>query len=777
MPDSSWVKAGASLDDDDRVPAGDRVRACQNNKFAMILPACDHFDRDYRSVDLQYHEQYCEFCGESLSEKEEHSWNSNHVCPTCGAYNGWTVVTMKWRDTGNGEMNNAYEVTKNSKYTLPECPDIPKNKEFICWRVSGGDYDNDFFEPGDLVTPTDTSLTLEAVYYTIEKTYYIDERGSESEVNARRINVQSSCNYYLTSGWYVINNGIDNLSIPDNIYFIIDGNVHLIIPDEQHLVFDTPSASGAFKGDSLSVYGQFMQNGKISMFYTNRNINSLKSFSQYGAVINASDIEINCKESFTIKRGSFQAGKVTTKKANIIGGTSQITRIDSDDMNLGWTDPSDSIRIDVPYVKNDATVVEDQTLKDENNHIYTDKLFYDTISNKTLTPYIEHQYDEYVDPEWTWADDYSSAYAVFACIDPGCEHTVKVNADIHEEYKGKESIYTAVCDFQGKCYTDEKTAKNKWSVVVKESDCGTVTPGVDKAEFGKEISLDIQPDEGYSLFSLTVVDDFKNPVAVSDNKLSMPASEVTIKAEFVRHFDSTDPYIDENGAYIPGIIEYIIDSKGDYFPLNKDGSAGEKIDTSQLPEALENSWFTFKTRSWISKYTGPTENLTVLEIPKTYKGKTVTTLGNNTEIIDNGGSKPFELKLTENITTISNSAFNNSKLTKVTGDTSGLNSIGMDAFSNVNSENDNRLDITLSYPGVVDTVFHAFNGTNVTFHLDHKTTVSDTEGAKSVTYDFTDDHIYGEPAWDWSDDHSTASASFVCTDERCRHKKKQLRRL
>ena len=39
MPDSSWVKAGASLDDDDRVPAGDRVRACQNNKFAMILPA------------------------------------------------------------------------------------------------------------------------------------------------------------------------------------------------------------------------------------------------------------------------------------------------------------------------------------------------------------------------------------------------------------------------------------------------------------------------------------------------------------------------------------------------------------------------------------------------------------------------------------------------------------------------------------------------------------------------------------------------------------------
>ena len=94
MPDSSWVKAGASLDDDDRVPAGDRVRACQNNKFAMILPACDHFDRDYRSVDLQYHEQYCEFCGESLSEKEEHSWNSNHVCPTCGAYNGWTVVTI-----------------------------------------------------------------------------------------------------------------------------------------------------------------------------------------------------------------------------------------------------------------------------------------------------------------------------------------------------------------------------------------------------------------------------------------------------------------------------------------------------------------------------------------------------------------------------------------------------------------------------------------------------------------------------------------------------------
>ena len=63
----------------------------------------------------------------------------------------------------------------------------------------------------------------------------------------------------------------------------------------------------------------------------------------------------------------------------------------------------------------------------------------------------------------------------------------------------------------------------------------------------------------------------------------------------------------------------------------------------------------------------------------------------------------------------------------------------------------------------------AFAGTNVTFTLKHATTVSDTEDTKSVKYVFTDAHIYGQPVWSWADDYSSATASFTCTDNRCKH--------
>lgn len=47
---------------------------------------------------------------------------------------------------------------------------------------------------------------------------------------------------------------------------------------------------------------------------------------------------------------------------------------------------------------------------------------------------------------------------------------------------------------------------------------------------------------------------------------------------------------------------------------------------------------------------------------------------------------------------------------------------------------------------------------------------SNTSDTKSVTYDFTDAHIYGDPSWSWANDYSSAKATFTCTDERCKHK-------
>ena len=40
---------------------------------------------------------------------------------------------------------------------------------------------------------------------------------------------------------------------------------------------------------------------------------------------------------------------------------------------------------------------------------------------------------------------------------------------------------------------------------------------------------------------------------------------------------------------------------------------------------------------------------------------------------------------------------------------------------------------------------------------------------KSLTYNFTDNHTYGDPLWSWAYDYSSAEATFACADKRCRH--------
>ena len=64
-----------------------------------------------------------------------------------------------------------------------------------------------------------------------------------------------------------------------------------------------------------------------------------------------------------------------------------------------------------------------------------------------------HSYDE---PQWTWADDFSSASAKFTCINSGCDYTESHNADsITPEIKDAEGVivYTAEVTVGGVKYT------------------------------------------------------------------------------------------------------------------------------------------------------------------------------------------------------------------------------------------------------------------------------------------------------------------------------------
>ncbi len=233
----------------------------------------------------------------------------------------------------------------------------------------------------------------------------------------------------------------------------------------------------------------------------------------------------------------------------------------------------------------------------------------------------------------------------------------------------------------------------------------------------------------------------------------------------------TAPYIDENDAYILGTVEhYEIDGKN--YAVAEDGSVGGELSDITL------SYFDFNLLddgTWqIMHYTGPIELRTELVIPKTFDGRKITVLGSGVEpypLYKTASQNYLTVVLNENITELKQRVFIGINMTCFKGDTSGLNKIGDHAFQSAGSPR-KMIEAWLEYPGTIHaegtSVFSYYN--EITLHLRHATTFDKplTDSAR-VLYIFTDDHTYGEPVWTWSDDLSTASATFPCTTKYCRH--------
>lgn len=239
---------------------------------------------------------------------------------------------------------------------------------------------------------------------------------------------------------------------------------------------------------------------------------------------------------------------------------------------------------------------------------------------------------------------------------------------------------------------------------------------------------------------------------------------------------SVEPYIDENGAYILGTVEHFeIDGKN--YAVNDDGTVGEELDDVSL------SYFEFREYHVVGyqivKYTGPTEDLTELVIPKTFNGRPIFALGidGDNDSYDAAYSllpartPGFTLVLTENISEIKPYTFVYTQVARVTGNTSGLFEIGKDAFAFVNSNNNCELVLELDNYDSIDYANGAFGFDNLIITAEHQTPMPDfgKTGAYSVAYSFTDAHTYGAPTWTWADDYSTATANFSCTYDRCNH--------
>jgi len=73
-----------------------------------------------------------------------------------------------------------------------------------------------------------------------------------------------------------------------------------------------------------------------------------------------------------------------------------------------------------------------------------------------------------------------------------------------------------------------------YDIVVDDSTAnGSISASLDTAEEGTVVTLTATPDSGYKLDSWTVTDNADNPVTVTDNKFTMPASDVLVTATFV----------------------------------------------------------------------------------------------------------------------------------------------------------------------------------------------------------------------------------------------------
>ena len=77
-----------------------------------------------------------------------------------------------------------------------------------------------------------------------------------------------------------------------------------------------------------------------------------------------------------------------------------------------------------------------------------------------------------------------------------------------------------------------RKAGTKYNVNISATTNGTVTADPTSAEAGTTITLTVTPVGGYVLDALTVTDASSNPVTVTDNKFTMPASDVTVTATF-----------------------------------------------------------------------------------------------------------------------------------------------------------------------------------------------------------------------------------------------------
>ena len=123
-------------------------------------------------------------------------------------------------------------------------------------------------------------------------------------------------------------------------------------------------------------------------------------------------------------------------------------------------------------------------------------------------------------------------------------------SDSGNKYLRKNSTYGFACYASGigTKLSLYRKAGAKYDVTVNSTTNGTVTANPTSAEAGTTITLTVTPETGYVLDALTVTDASSNPVTVTENKFTMPASNVTVTATFKENEIPATLILSKNGV-------------------------------------------------------------------------------------------------------------------------------------------------------------------------------------------------------------------------------------
>ncbi len=196
---------------------------------------------------------------------------------------------------------------------------------------------------------------------------------------------------------------------------------------------------------------------------------------------------------------------------------------------------------------------------------------------------------------------------------------------------------------------------NEYTITVADAENGTVQASATAAKKGTEITLTINPAEGYTLDALTVKDAENNDITVNDNIFTMPASNVTVSATFKAKEVPT-------GNYFVKVTSATDLTDGEYLIVYEDGNLAfngglETLDAVSntvsveitengiaVSEVLNNATFTYDSSSKTLKsasglYIGQTSDANGLKSSETeLYTNTISFTSNGEANVSSGGA-------------------------------------------------------------------------------------------------------------------------------------------